>query len=67
MQAFALPLPGAGAIAGAVKIDDGGQRASFPVAVALLRALGATPPDDLGKTPVTGGYAVVGEVRPRRF
>jgi L-asparaginase II len=63
VQAFALPVPG-GAIAGAVKIDDGAQRASFPVAVALLRALGATVPGDLGTVPVTGGDAVVGEVRP---
>jgi L-asparaginase II len=63
VQAFALPVPG-GAIAGAVKIDDGAPRASFPVAVALLRALGATVPAGLGAVPVTGGDAVVGEVRP---
>jgi L-asparaginase II len=68
VQAFALPVPG-GAIAGAVKIDDGAPRASFPVAVALLRALsgpGLSPPipGDLGTVPVTGGDAVVGEVRP---
>jgi len=62
VQAFALPVPG-GAIAGAVKIDDGAPRASFPVAVALLRALGATIPDGLGAVEVTGGGAVVGEVR----
>jgi L-asparaginase II len=91
VQAFALPVAG-GAIAGAVKIDDGAPRASFPVAIALLRALGApTPgqplpgeplpgepapgepapgesvPGGLGTVPVTGGDAVVGEVRPLPF
>jgi L-asparaginase II len=63
VQAFALPVPG-GAIAGAVKIDDGAARGCYPVAVALLRALGARAPDDLGIVQVTGGDAVVGEVRP---
>jgi L-asparaginase II len=65
VQAFALPVPG-GAIAGAIKIDDGAARASFPVAVALLRSLGAVVPGDVGTVPVTGGDAVVGEVRPLR-
>jgi L-asparaginase II len=72
VQAFALPVPSgdgqrddgqAGAIAGAVKIDDGAPRAGFPVVVALLRTLGAEVPDGLGTVPVTGGDAVVGEVR----
>ena len=49
--------------AGAVKIDDGGQRARMPVTVAVLRRLGAAVPDDLATVPVTGGDAVVGEVR----
>ena len=49
--------------AGAVKIDDGGQRARIPVTVAALRLLGAAVPDDLATVPVTGGDAVVGEVR----
>jgi len=49
--------------AGAVKIDDGGQRARVPVTVAALRLLGAAVPDDLGTVPVTGGDAVVGQVR----
>jgi len=62
VHAFALPVPG-GAIAGAVKIDDGAQRASFPVAVALMRALGAQVPGDLGIISVYGGDAIVGEVR----
>jgi L-asparaginase II len=73
VQAFALPVPygnrqggngQGGAIAGAVKIDDGAPRASFPVAVALLRTLGVPIPGDLGAVAVTGGDAVVGEVRP---
>jgi L-asparaginase II len=49
--------------AGAVKIDDGGQRARIPVTVAALRLLGAAVPDDLATVPVTGGDALVGEVR----
>jgi L-asparaginase II len=49
--------------AGAIKIDDGGQRARIPVTVAALRHLGAVVPDDLATVPVTGGDAVVGEVR----
>ena len=63
VHAFALPVPG-GAIAGAVKIDDGAARGSFPVSVALLRALGAAVPGDLGVIQVAGGDVVVGEVRP---
>jgi L-asparaginase II len=49
--------------AGAVKIDDGAQRPRTPVTVAALRLLGAVVPDDLATVPVTGGGAVVGEVR----
>jgi L-asparaginase II len=49
--------------AAAVTIDDGGQRARTPVTVAVLRVLGAVVPDDLATVPVTGGDAVVGEVR----
>ncbi len=49
--------------AGAVKIDDGAQRPRTPVTVAALRLLGAVVPDDLATAPVTGGDAVVGEVR----
>jgi L-asparaginase II len=49
--------------AGAVKIDDGGQRARTPVTVAVLRLLGAVVPDVLATVPVTGGDAVVGEIR----
>ena len=41
--------------AGAVKIDDGGQRARTPVTVAVLRLLGAAVPDALATIPVTGG------------
>jgi L-asparaginase II len=48
---------------GAVKIDDGGQRARTPVTVATLRLLGVAVPDDLATVPVTGGDAVVGAVR----
>jgi L-asparaginase II len=49
--------------AGAVKIDDGVQRARTPVTVAALRLLGVAVPDDLATVPVTGGDAVVGAVR----
>jgi L-asparaginase II len=49
--------------AGAVKIDDGGQRARTPVTVAVLRLLGAAVPDEMATVPVTGGEAVVGAVR----
>jgi len=49
--------------AGAVKIDDGAQRARTPVTVAALRLLGAVVPDGLATAPVTGGGAVVGAVR----
>jgi len=62
VDAFALG-DGHGARAGAVKIDDGAQRARIPVTVAALRLLGAVVPDDLATVPVTGGDAVVGEVR----
>jgi len=48
--------------AGAVKIDDGAQRARTPVTVAALRLLGAVVPDHLATVPVTGGDAVVGAV-----
>jgi L-asparaginase II len=48
---------------GAIKIDDGAQRARIPVTVAALRLLGAVVPDRLATVPVTGGDAVVGAVR----
>jgi len=57
---FALP----DGRAGAVKIDDGAQRAVIPVAVAALRAIGVTEPlDDLAAVPVTGGDGIAGEIR----
>ncbi len=62
VDAFAL-ADGHGVRSGAVKIDDGGQRARTPVTVATLRQLGAVVPDELATVPVTGGDAVVGEVR----
>jgi L-asparaginase II len=62
VDAFAFGY-GDGARAGAVKVDDGGQRARTPVTVAVLRQLGVVVPDDLATVPVTGGDAVVGEVR----
>ncbi len=62
VDAFALG-DGRGARAGAIKIDDGAQRARTPVTVAALRLLGAVVPDDLATVPVTGGDAVVGAVR----
>jgi L-asparaginase II len=62
VDAFALG-DSRGARAGAIKIDDGAQRARTPVTVAALRLLGANIPDDLATVPVTGGDAVVGAVR----
>ena len=62
VDAFAL-ADGHGVRSGAVKIDDGGQRARTPVTVATLRELGAVVPDELATVLVTGGDAVVGEVR----
>ena len=62
VDAFALD-DGHGVLAGAVKIDDGAQRARTPVTVAALRLLGAVVPEELATVPVTGGDAVVGSVR----
>ena len=62
VDAFAL-ADERGVRSGAVKIDDGGQRARTPVTVAVLRELGAVVPDELATVPVTGGDAVVGEIR----
>ena len=59
VDAFAL----ADGRAGAVKLDDGAQRARAPVTVATLRLLGVAVPGDLAIVPVTGGDAVVGAVR----
>ena len=59
VNAFAL----ADGRAGAIKIDDGGARARTPVTTAVLRQLGAVVPDALATVPVTGGDAVVGEIR----
>jgi L-asparaginase II len=67
--AFALP----DGRAGAVKIDDGAQRAVAPVVAALLRELvaieyrGAANQDvldELASAPVLGGGQPVGEIRP---
>jgi L-asparaginase II len=53
--------------AGAVKIEDGGDRARMPVTVAALRAVGLDAPelDGLATTPLFGGGVPVGEVRVR--
>jgi L-asparaginase II len=59
VNAFAL----ADGRAGAIKIDDGGARARTPVTAAVLRRLGVVVPDTLATVPVTGGDAVVGEIR----
>jgi L-asparaginase II len=67
VEAFAL----ADGRAGAIKIEDGSQRAGTPVTVALLHELGVAdvPGADLAALqglatgPVTGGGALVGEVR----
>ena len=56
-------LPGRGAVA--LKMDDGGERGRTPALSAALVHLGV-PPEVLAPwllTPVTGGDAVVGEVR----
>jgi L-asparaginase II/transcriptional regulator with XRE-family HTH domain len=69
VEAFAL----ADGRAGALKLEDGGQRARAPLTVAILRELGvADVPgvnlaalDELATVPVTGGGQPVGEVRAR--
>jgi L-asparaginase II len=56
-------LPGAGAVA--LKLDDGGDRGRLPALAAGLLRLGV-PAGTLARwavTPVSGGDAVVGEVR----
>lgn len=65
----ALAVPGVGAIA--VKIDDGDNRASGPVAVSALRTMDLTnlsldksTLDKLATTPLYGGGKRVGSVRP---
>ncbi len=59
----AVALPGVGAVA--VKIDDGGNRAAVPVAVAGLRRLGvdAAGLEQVATTPVHGGGRPVGAIR----
>ncbi len=61
---FAAALPDGSTAA--VKVADGATRAAVPVLVVALRALGVDAPvlDELGTTPVLGGGAPVGEVRP---
>jgi L-asparaginase II len=57
-------VPGGGAVA--LKMDDGGERGRTPALSAALRRLGV-PADVLAPwllMPVSGGDAVVGEVRP---
>jgi L-asparaginase II len=60
----AVAVPGVGAVA--LKIDDGAARARLPVLVAALRRLAVKAPvlDELAETPVFGGGAPVGAVRP---
>jgi L-asparaginase II len=60
----AVAVPAAGAVA--LKIDDGAARARLPVLVFALRRLGLATPalDRLAETPVLGGGAPVGAVRP---
>jgi L-asparaginase II len=67
VEAFALP----DGRAGAFKIDDGAQRASAAITVALLRAVGAdrlpgtrqSALAELANPPVLGGGQVVGRIR----
>ncbi|MBN6057797.1 asparaginase [Nonomuraea sp. RK-328] len=49
--------------AGAVKVEDGAQRARTPVTVAALRSLGLDAGELPATTPVLGGGRVVGELR----
>ncbi|HEY9523880.1 MAG TPA: asparaginase [Thermopolyspora sp.] len=53
--------------AGAIKIEDGAQRARVPVTVAALRSLGLDAPELLllATEPVLGGGEPVGEIRVR--
>jgi L-asparaginase II len=58
----AFGLPDGRAVA--LKIDDGSPRALTPVAVAIMRRMGLTPPAELAETPVLGGGHPVGIIRP---
>ena len=58
VNAFALP----DGRAAALKIDDGTARARTPVTVAILRALGAEPPEELAAAAVMGGGRRAGEI-----
>jgi L-asparaginase II len=49
--------------AGAVKVEDGAQRARTPATAAALRSLGFGVPDDLAHIPIMGGGRPVGELR----
>jgi L-asparaginase II len=53
--------------AGAIKVEDGAQRARTPVTVAALRSLGLSSPalDLLARPPLFGGSGAVGELRLR--
>ncbi|MCA2224687.1 asparaginase [Nonomuraea aurantiaca] len=53
--------------AGAVKVEDGAQRARTPVTVAALRSLGLDAPelDLMARPPLMGGGRAVGELRVR--
>jgi L-asparaginase II len=63
VDAFALPDGSAGAL----KIDDGGQRARTPVTAAILELLGAQPPAELIAGVVDGGGHPVGLIRATRL
>jgi L-asparaginase II len=58
IDAFAL----ADGSAAAIKIDDGSTRARTPVSIAILRAFGAQPPEELAAGIVYGGGRPVGEI-----
>ena len=60
VDAFAL----ADGRAGALKIDDGAQRARILITSAILGRLGAMVPDEFTTAPVPGGDAVAGQIRP---
>jgi L-asparaginase II len=60
--AAGLIAQGRGMVGVAVKIEDGGQRASAPVVAAVLEALGARVPKALRHRPVMGGGRPRGEI-----
>ncbi|CAN5472634.1 asparaginase [soil metagenome] len=55
VMACAFRHPAHGPLGIAIKVLDGGDRASGPIAASVLHALGAAVPTDVLRTPVLGG------------